>query len=319
MENMELIKPQVEILMATYNGEKYIGEQIESILSQSYTNWNIRISDDCSKDKTAEIIKKYAEEYPEKIEIIENKSPSGSAKNNFFRLLGISTGEYIMCCDQDDIWKPKKIENTLKKLLEAEEETSKNTPILVFTDLTVVDENMAVINPSFGAMSKLNCENTEINGLLLQNTVTGCTTMFNKAACDLAKKAEHFEKITMHDGWLALIAAFFGRLVYLDEQTINYRQHTDNSVGAKSVTSPSYIFNKLFKNNNLKESMAAMVTQAREFRDCYGYKIVGDKKLVLDAFCSLSEKNKLERLRLMNKYRLYKSGLFRRIAQYIWG
>ena len=105
---MELIKPQVEILMATYNGEKYIGEQIESILSQSYTNWIIRISDDCSKDKTAEIIKKYAEEYPEKIEIIENKSPSGSAKNNFFRLLGISTGEYIMCCDQDDIWKENK-------------------------------------------------------------------------------------------------------------------------------------------------------------------------------------------------------------------
>ncbi|MDD4782006.1 MAG: glycosyltransferase, partial [Tissierellia bacterium] len=128
----------IDILLASYNGEKYIGEQIESILNQTYQDWFLYIKDDCSIDNTLDIALEYERKYIDKIKVIKSDIPSGSAKNNFFSMLPYSQNDYIMTCDQDDIWLPNKIELTFNKMKDVEKENS-NIPILIHTDLKVVD------------------------------------------------------------------------------------------------------------------------------------------------------------------------------------
>ncbi|HAN43841.1 MAG TPA: glycosyltransferase family 2 protein, partial [Ruminococcaceae bacterium] len=121
----------IDILMAAYNGEKYIGEQIESILRQTYKDWRLIILDDCSTDSTADIAMEYSKKYSGKIKFYRNSKNSKSAKNAFFELFKHSESDYIMLCDQDDVWKENKIEITFNKMLESEKAYGKELPILV--------------------------------------------------------------------------------------------------------------------------------------------------------------------------------------------
>ncbi len=308
----------VEILLATYNGEKFLRNQLDSILDQTYTNWILRIRDDSSKDKTPEIIKEYSEKYPEKIIVCEDNKPSGCAKNNFFKLLGMAEENYIMCCDQDDVWKPNKIALTLKKLLEVEKENSPEVPILVFTDLTVVNEELKETAHSFEMLSNLDCTRTKLNYLLVQNVVTGCTMMFNKALCNLAIQVDNLKNVTMHDGWLALTASAFGKIEYIPQQTIYYRQHMSNSVGAKNVASPKYIINKVFVDNDIKQSLVSMNLQAKEFYSSFHDYLSPDDKHLIEKFISLPSKGKLKRIYNLCKNKYYKNGFYRKVAQILW-
>ena len=134
----------VEILLATYNGKKYLKQQLDSLLNQTFEDFKIIIRDDSSKDKTMDIIMEYKEKYPEKIKVIEDDVKCGSSVSNFMQLIKHATAPYIMFCDQDDYWLPNKIEISLKKM--RQEENDKNKPILIYTDYKVVDSNLNSIN-----------------------------------------------------------------------------------------------------------------------------------------------------------------------------
>ena len=138
----------IEILMATFNGEKFIRQQIDSILAQSCGDWHLTVSDDGSKDETVAIIDDYQFRYPEKIRRICSQKKFGTARDHFFWLLRNCTADYICFSDQDDVWKPDKLRLFAERIREIEEAEGKNTPILVFSDLCVVDEALNVINDS---------------------------------------------------------------------------------------------------------------------------------------------------------------------------
>ena len=177
---MEMRKT-VTILLATYNGEKYLSHQLESIIHQTYTNWLLIIRDDNSNDNTLSIIQQYKERYTDKIVVLENNGENKGSLFNFSALLDAAgNAEYIMFCDQDDEWKKNKIEITLAKMQEMEEQFGDRCPILIFTNFQYVDENMQVIK------SKENFEINRIHNfgfaqLLAQNPVYGCTTLMNRA------------------------------------------------------------------------------------------------------------------------------------------
>ena len=209
----------IDILMATYNGEKFIREQIDSIINQSYSDWHLIISDDCSSDNTVNIIKKYKAKYPDKISIYENTVRSGSAKANFYRLLSHINNEYVMFADQDDVWLPEKISITLAMMQSYEKVYGSHNPVLVHTDLYVVDESLHRVYDSLFDMQNMNYTRNGFNNILVQNIVTGCTVMINQAL--VRHLYEIPVKSVMHDMWFALVLFCIDSMaIMLKEQEI---------------------------------------------------------------------------------------------------
>lgn len=298
---------KIAILLATYNGEKYISEQIESILKQSYDNWDLYIHDDGSNDGTLEIIKKYQEKYPRKIYVLESQKV-GSAKNNFFYLMRNVKAPYYMFCDQDDVWVSNKIELTIERMKD-NEKGKKNTPILIFSDLKVVDKNLKTISSKMSKYQNLNMYYTDIYHLMLQNIVTGCTCMINDRCKELALECKKVETVIMHDWWCGLIASYFGKIDYIDTPLILYRQHTNNSVGAKNVRDVKYILYKVRDYTNVRKSIQSTQKQIACFEKTFDTR---DK--ILMEYSVLSEQKKLKRICFFIRNNIWKKGLIRNIG-----
>lgn len=234
---------QIDILMATYNGEEYLREQIDSILSQTYTNFRLIISDDCSKDNTREILKEYEKKDKRIITYFQEKN-LGYVKNFEFLLTKVEN-EIYMLSDQDDFWLPTKIEHTYNKMKETNAD-------LVFTDLEVVDKDLNMMYPSFNDYMKLTRKIKKYkNSYKLQylyNCVTGCTLMSKRKFLNLILPLPTESKYAIHDTWIACTVANKGKVEYLDEKTIKYRQHGTNQVGTDKI---SHGFKKLDQVRNL--------------------------------------------------------------------
>lgn len=222
----------VDILMSTYNGEKYLAEQIDSLLNQTYISWHLIIRDDGSTDKTLSVIYDYCNQYPEQISLLRDDKGNVGSIHSFELLLQNSKADYMMFCDQDDVWLQNKIETMLAKMQNLETKYGKGTPILVHSDLFVVDENLNEICSSFWEFAGIKpCFiNKDISLLGISNTVTGCASIMNKA---LQMKSLPFPQHTkMHDAWIGLCAKKYGVLEYFEQPTVLYRQHRNNVIGA---------------------------------------------------------------------------------------
>lgn len=222
---------KIDVLLATYNGEKYINYQIESLLTQSYSQFSILIRDDGSTDKTVEIIRDYEQTHKGKIKRIQDTLGNLGSSRCFMELLKRTEANYIMFCDQDDVWLPNKIELTLEKMEGLERLYGKETPILVFTDLKVVENDLNIISESFWKYQKLNPEiSKNWMALLASNVITGCTIMINRKAKEVVLPFRLPKMI--HDHWLGVNISRYGIVDYIDTQTILYKQHGENTIGA---------------------------------------------------------------------------------------
>lgn len=237
------MKKQILILMATYNGEKYIKEQIESLLNQSNKNWDLLISDDNSNDNTIKIIENYCKRY-ENIKLLQH-IPENGALGNFSYLIKEAKKlnyDYFMLCDQDDFWLKDKIDKTLNFMKIKE----KNKPILVFTDKEYVDNKLKKLGYSLGKYNKF-----DLVILLHQNTIYGCTMMINKKL--LEKLDDKIPKQFMnHDHYIAIVAKLLGEIYYLDYKSILYRQHGKNVSGNIKKSIFQKIRDKTIYRENIK-------------------------------------------------------------------
>lgn len=301
---------KIAILLATYNGELYLRQQLASIEAQTNTNWVVFIHDDGSTDRTKEIIHEYVMSNPSKFKYIEGPA-TGSAKNNFFFLLSKVDAPFYMFCDQDDVWNVDKIQITHGKMNGAEADK----PCLVFTELTVVDSQCKVIAERMSEYQQLDCINTSINRLLMQNAVTGCTMEINRSLRDMMLQYRNIKSIIMHDWWGALIASLFGSIEFVSQPTIYYRQHGSNSVGALAIHSKSYLMKKTTQGNQIKESLEKTRTQAMELAKAFNL----PKESIPYLYAESGEWNKIKRLQFYKKNHIRKTGLSRNIGLMIWG
>ena len=306
----------VTILLASYNGEKYIKEQIDSLLNQTYRDFIIHISDDGSTDDTFSIIQSYTSKYPDMISVVQNESNSRGAAHNFMNMMIGCKNDYIMLCDQDDVWLPNKIEITLDKMHSMETIYGKDTPLLVHTDLRVVDENLATISPSFRAAMNANYEKTALNNQIIQNTLTGCTVMYNRALSELITKMPSF--MVMHDWWLMLVAAAFGKITALNSQTVLYRQHGDNEIGAKDVRTLRYKVRKLLNYSEIRKALNDTYAQAQSVLDVYRDKLSADQIALIESYCDIPNQNKVVRWIMCCRLGVLKNGIARKIANFIF-
>lgn len=303
---------KIAILMATYDGEKYICQQIDSILSQTCKDWELYIHDDGSTDNTIAVVESYVEKYPNKIHLIDGKS-TGGAKYNFFYMFGQVEAPYYMTCDQDDVWLDKKIELTYDKMLTIENKA--DVPCLVYTELRVVDSELNTIADTMSGYQSLDCHKRTINQFILQNSVTGCTMMVNRALRDKMLRITDIDNTIMHDWWAALVAAQFGKTAFIDEPTILYRQHGDNSLGALGINKLSYIVRRVWQKKQIQESMRLGRLQAREFAKTYN--LPADSLAV--RYAALEGKSRRVRQRFYKENDMYKTGTMRRLGQAVWG
>ncbi len=304
----------IAVLLAVYNGEKYLKDQIDSLLAQTVSDIKIILRDDGSTDASMSIVKSYCEKYPDKISSITGKA-TGSALKNFSLLLQScdDSFDYIMFCDQDDVWLPDKIEKTLAVMQKCEENTE--IPMLVHTDLKVADSKLGVINQSFFDFQKLDQTDITLPKLLVQNYVTGCTVMINRALKNVCQKVP--DDCIMHDWWLALVAVLFGRLCCLNEPTMLYRQHDANQVGAKASYGLGFIKRKLQTLGEVRKNYNATYTQARLLLKCYGDILKPEDKLLIEKYCEIPQINKFKKIKTVKKYGFKKGTRLRRIGQYV--
>lgn len=254
------MQPEVEILLATWNGERYLSEQLDSLLAQTYPHWKLLAHDDGSTDSTLDILRDYQQRYPERIHVLDDGQRFGNARDNFAHLLKHSQASYVMFCDQDDLWLPEKIALTLHAM-QAEEAKNPDKPVLVHTDLHVVDAKGSQLSHSFFAAQQLPKSHRSLLDAAVLNRVTGCTVMINQLAIHLGTPIP--PQAIMHDWWLACrTLQAGGNIVLVDQPTIGYRQHGGNVVGAKAIGIGYYV-KRLLALKDVANSFNAVVQQAR--------------------------------------------------------
>ena len=218
------------IILSTRDGAGFLGPQLESLRDQTATDWRLYVRDDGSRDDTVAVLRRWAAGEP-RLRLILDDGRGLGAPASFAALMqhALDAGErHVFLCDQDDVWMPDKCARMLEAMRRSEAKAGEGAPILVHSDLRVVDDALAELHPSFAAQHGFPRER-EAPRLLLANTVTGCAALANAA---LLRCALPMPNVAMHDWWLAQCAAAFGEVVYLDEPTVLYRQHARNLVGA---------------------------------------------------------------------------------------
>lgn len=233
---------KVCILLASYNGARFIEQQVESIISQTYKDWKLIIRDDGSDDDTMLILNSL-HMCDKRIEIVcdDEEAPLG-AFSNFYRLSEYVhehyDPDYVLYSDQDDFWFEDKIEILLKTIKFCELETG-NKPILVHSNFQLADQNLNHINikNSRDNVEKMN-KQTTFNNTIFQNNVYGCTTIANRLL--IKKVLEEYVICENYDHWMALNASFYGVIFYLNKKLMLYRQHDQNVTGSYLTRKPYY-------------------------------------------------------------------------------
>jgi glycosyltransferase involved in cell wall biosynthesis len=302
----------IDILLATYNGAAWLEAQIDSLLAQEFRDWRLLVRDDGSTDDTVAILKDWQSRLGDRLKILEDDGKNLGPGGNFARLLAASTADYFMFCDQDDVWLPEKIRLTLEKMQELEAVCGVRTPLLVHTDLRVVDESLNLVAGSGHRYQQIDPENGDTLGrLLLQNVATGCTVMLNKALRDQALPIP--ATALMHDHWLSLVAACFGKIGYLPVPTLLYRQHAGNKVGAQSWN-PAYAVRLIFQLPAIRQVMVRNRLQAEAFYERYHTALRGGERMMLEAFIHMPEHGLLQKRRDIFRYGFFYTGAVRNIG-----
>ena len=232
---------KIDILLATYDGEKYLREQLDSILEQSYSDFRVLISDDGSTDTTKEILNEYVNKDNRIVVFLQNKN-LGVVKN-FEYLMKKVENEYFMFCDQDDIWQKDKIKKSVETM-------EKEQADLIYTDLEVVNQDLEVIQKSYWKLKGFDKKVRKYNNfeaLYLNNFITGCTMLVKSKWLEKILPLPNKSKYILHDYWTALVVSKFGKLAYVDEALVKYRQHIDNKIGSRKKSDEINDFSEMRK------------------------------------------------------------------------
>lgn len=298
----------VEIIVPTYQGALYIAELLDSLLNQTYSPIRIIIRDDGSKDNTRKILQQYAQNYPDKISVLATHHNLG-IMGNYSELLNHTQSNYIFFADQDDQWLPNKVELSMQTMKKMEEQYGKTKPLLVHTDLKVVDKELKEIARSFWEYTNLNPNLVNTNRLLLQNCVTGCTMVINRP---LIHKIQPIPtQAVMHDWWIALVASYFGHIQHCTQSTILYRQHGGNTLGAVKDSLMRCIKERMDgKPENFQSQIQALV-----FLKQFGPLLDEKTKKMLEIFCNMKNASYIKQRMEMIRHGFFKHTLFRNLAR----
>lgn len=236
--------PWVLVLLPVYNGQRFLAQQIESIIEQGGVNTHLLCRDDGSDDESPGLLHDLRHRWPDRITVVADDLGNLGASGNFSCLMrlaldlelpGMGRAAYVALSDQDDVWHPDKLAIGLEAI-QLLERARPGAPALVHSDLRVIEEDGREIAPSMARYQGLRPDLSSLSAQLLSNTLTGCTSLMNRALLEKALPVP--PEAIMHDWWLSLVASALGSRRYLDQSLIDYRQHAANAIGAKAQDKP---------------------------------------------------------------------------------
>jgi glycosyltransferase involved in cell wall biosynthesis len=305
-------KASVDILLAVYNGERFLRPFLDSLQKQTFRDFRLVASNNKSGDRTQAILDEFRE--ADRLVMLPPPGKLLSAHDNFARVTEAADASYIMYADADDVWREDKIEKTLAAMRTAERKFGATNPILVHSDLKVVDENLHCLAASFWRYQYIDPSRTAVHQLLLQNCVTGCTTMLNRPLFELGRPIP--AEACVHDHWYALVASAFGHIVAVSEALIEYRQHGHNVTGAKKWGAP-YVMNRarhIYSEGGARETIAGNFRQAEVFLSRFKSRLDPAQKEVIGNFAAIRQQGALGRRWSLVRNRFWKAGLARNVG-----
>jgi glycosyltransferase involved in cell wall biosynthesis len=294
----DVAQPDVAILLCTYNGQKYLAEQLDSIDSQSYPNWQLWVSDDGSKDGTHEILETYQKHWPPgRLSIHEGPGQGFAA--NFLSLTCKADihADHYAYADQDDIWDTDKLTKAVSWL----ETIPDDVPALYCSRTRLVDAN----NHEIG-LSPLFHRPPSFANALTQNIAGGNTMVFNHAARMALSEIEDINTIVTHDWWAYLVVTGCGGQVFYDKYpTLRYRQHEENLVGMNATLPARFkricmLWQGRF--SNWSDSNIVALSKLRN-------KLTSENRQTLDFFTQARQMSLFPRLILLKRSGVYRQTL----------
>jgi glycosyltransferase involved in cell wall biosynthesis len=275
----------VEILLATYNGARWLPEQLESIARQTRTDWTVTARDDGSTDATRDVLQAWGARHPGRLRILDDERGRLGSAQSFSALLESSSGSRIAFCDQDDVWAADRLERTAGALDALEQAHGAATPLLAHSDLSVVGETLELRAPSFWSHHVLDpAADAVLRRLLVRNVVTGSTALLNRSLADACAPVP--ADAVMHDWWVALVAAAMGKVAHVAAPTVLYRQHGANRIGVEGVGARSAV-RLLAKRERIASYYRRTRVQARAFLARYEERLSAADRATLEAYCAL--------------------------------
>lgn len=296
---------KVNIVLSTYNGARFLAEQLESIQKQTFTDWQLLIRDDGSTDITPQIIAEFVKADPRIHFINEHDRQNFGVIKNFFTLVKYEKADYYFFSDQDDVWLPDKMATMLDEVIHHD----KSQPLMIYMDLSVVDQDLNVTHPSM-IRSQSHHVNTTLLAELTENTVTGGVAMINHA---LAEKWEDTDDVIMHDWYLALLATATGKLVYIDKPGELYRQHDNNVLGARTFR--KRLAKWLNPLQALEKYWWLITTSQRQAELLLGQPDLSTiQRELIGAYVGLINHGMMQRINLLKKYQFKKNKRFHTVV-----
>ena len=259
----------VLVLMSTYNGERYIQEQIDSVLAQQGVNARILVRDDGSTDSTIDILRKFQAQG--KLDLICGENIGW--RKSFMELIYVAPrSDYYAFCDQDDIWLPEKLSVAINAL----QKEDNSIPLMYGSNLWYYKngqkEGLLRLNPNF---SKQTC--------LVRALTCGCTLVFNEQLLNLLKHNRP-NYIEAHDSLVFMVAMYFGKVIYDSNAYVLYRQHEDNQIGANKTQ--SYRFKRFWSSIFKIQKERSKSTAAQEFLRVFNDSLTENDKLIVFKFAN---------------------------------
>lgn len=308
-----VVSHDIEVVMPTYNGFSFVENQIKSIYNQTIRPIRIIVRDDDSTDGTKELLLHLKSVYKSWLHILPSSHNVGCT-SSINILLAVTTAPYIALSDQDDIWLENKLELSIIEMKRLESCYSKIRPILIHSDLKLVDAELNDLNINYTGKQLLDPNKISSSQISLTNIVTGCTILMNRSL--LLRALPIPSEAIVHDWWIALVASCFGNISFLRSSPILYRQHSSNQIGAKGfgLNYWLYRFFDWLKNPKTGGHSLDAIRQIECFEQRYD--------VVISILPRLLKVNKLQRIKLLCTSSISswprKHGFLRTIAFYFW-
>lgn len=306
----------IDILLSTYNGARFVREFIASLGRQTCREFRLLVRDDGSDDATMDAVQRAVADFhiPDAVFLSSSGRHLGVVQS-FGELLAQSSGRYVMFADQDDVWHEDKVSVMLKAMRGAEEQYGEDVPLLVFSDLRVCDEACFPLADSFLRWQSFPRRSGTLVSLMVQNNVTGCATMINRALKGRLRLPFPNEAI-WHDWYLAMFAAAIGRIVFVDRALVDYRIHGGNCNGARPYGFGSWFRWLRCGRKELNRRIVMTQRQASAFLRQYGDMLGTADLETLGAWAEIGKHPKFKRIVTCRKYGFRKNTLARNVGMW---